>query len=155
MKMRLFPMVVALSLVSSIGALAQAPSGATGQCKDGTFTTATSKKGSCADHKGVRTWFKATPSPPPTSDAPSVGSSAPTSSPSAVATPPSTSVPSTEVTPPGGVAAAQVWLNASSNVYHCPGSTYYGKTRNGAYMTEADAKSKGARPAYGKPCSVN
>jgi hypothetical protein len=44
-------------------------------------------------------------------------------------------------------------LNTASNVYHCPGSAYYGKTKAGAYMTEDQAKAKGARPNGGKPCS--
>jgi hypothetical protein len=46
-----------------------------------------------------------------------------------------------------------VWLNTASNVYHCPGSTYYGKTKAGAYMTEDQAKAKGAHANGGKPCS--
>jgi len=45
-----------------------------------------------------------------------------------------------------------VWLNTDSNVYHCPGTRYYGTTKAGAYMTEAEAKAKGARPDHGKPC---
>ena len=46
-----------------------------------------------------------------------------------------------------------VWVNTASNVYHMSGSKYYGKTKAGSYMTEAQAKAQGARPDHGKPCS--
>jgi len=34
-----------------------APAGATGQCKDGTFTMSKTHSGSCSHHGGVAKWF--------------------------------------------------------------------------------------------------
>ena len=57
---------------------------------------------------------------------------------------------------PRGVVEAQesakVWVNASSGVYHCPGTRYYGNTKSGSFMFEVDARAAGNRPAYGKAC---
>ncbi len=41
-----------------------------------------------------------------------------------------------------------VWVNEWSHIYHFTGNEYYGNTKYGAYMCEADAKAAGARAAY-------
>ena len=45
-----------------------------------------------------------------------------------------------------------VWVNTSSKVYHKDGQ-FYGKTKRGKFMTEADAQKEGNREA--KPSAVS
>jgi hypothetical protein len=58
-----------------------------------------------------------------------------------------------EAAPADKSARVRVWVNTSSAVYHCPGSRYYGNTRRGEYMTEAEARAAGKRPANDRPCT--
>lgn len=46
----------------------------------------------------------------------------------------------------------KVWVNIPSNVYHCPGTRWYGTTKHGEFMTQAEAQKKQYRPAHGKVC---
>jgi hypothetical protein len=46
----------------------------------------------------------------------------------------------------------KVWINTNSGVYHCPGTRWYGNTKQGEYMTQKKAQDAGNRPAYGKVC---
>jgi hypothetical protein len=43
--------------------------------------------------------------------------------------------------------AGVVSVNTDSGVYHKPGTHWYGKTKQGKYMTEADAQKAGYRAA--------
>ena len=45
-----------------------------------------------------------------------------------------------------------VWVNTSSKVYHKDGQ-FYGKTKRGKFMTEADAQKEGDREAKPSPVS--
>jgi competence protein ComEA len=44
-----------------------------------------------------------------------------------------------------------VWVNTDSRIYHYEGDRWYGKTKEGKYMTEADAKAAGYRASKEGP----
>jgi uncharacterized protein DUF3761 len=140
---------------------ADAPAGATGLCRDGTYWTNATKQGACSGHKGVQTWYGASAASVPasgsaTAPAAAATPAAPAASPAAPAAAPATAVPKETSKPvatqAAGGAPGLVWVNTKSNVYHCPADPYYGKTKSGAYMSEADAIAKGARADHGKAC---
>jgi hypothetical protein len=46
----------------------------------------------------------------------------------------------------------KVWVNTRSRTYHCPGTTWYGNTQEGEFMTQKEAQDKGYRPAADRAC---
>lgn len=148
-------LAVAAGLLAVNVALAQAPAGSTGQCKDGTYTTAPSKKGACRGHKGVQTWYAANATPAAAPMAMKSTAATPAAAPAAMTAAPAKashqSVASMQQAAGGG--PGMVWVNTSTKVYHCPGTKYYGKTKEGKYMSEADAKASGAHADHGTACT--
>ncbi len=142
-------------------AAASAPAGSTGLCKDGTYTTNATKKGACAGHKGVKTWMGGDAAAPAVAATPAAATTA-TAAPAATATaatataakPAKTATATTaSAAPAAGGGPGMVWVNSSSKVYHCSGTKYYGKTKQGSYMTEDAAKAAGNHADHGKSCS--
>jgi hypothetical protein len=140
-------------------------------CKDG--TTSKAGRGACRGHKGVdktagaATAAPAAPAAPAAATKPAATSApattaVPAAAPATTAAPAATSTKSEKNTPPNPKDIAQkpgggkgmVWVNSSSHVYHCEGDEWYGKTKEGSYMTEAAAKAEGDHGSHGKDCSA-
>ena len=97
-------------------------------CKDGSSMSAASSKGACSGRKGIDQEATAK-----------------------AQTAPDKAKASKTVAPGGG--AGKVWVNEETKIYHCPASRYYGTTKNGKYMSEADAKAAGMKAAKNKSCT--
>ncbi|MDB5956383.1 signal peptide protein [Ramlibacter sp.] len=93
-------------------------------CSDGTAATSKSLRHACRGHGGIA------------KSASTMGAA-----------------PAPASTSPAASSVGKVWANERSKVYHCPGDPYYGKTKKGEYMSEADAKSKGFHADHGKVCT--
>ncbi|MDE1161050.1 MAG: DUF3761 domain-containing protein [Acidobacteriaceae bacterium] len=127
------------------------PAGSTGLCNDGTYSQNAKKSGACSGHKGVKTWYVtastnvATKPMTATTASGNQGNSVGTSN------VPDTKLPTTSSRSNAG--PGMVWVNTATKVYHCSGTRFYGTTKKGAYMSEADAKTKGFHPDANKTCS--
>jgi len=86
------------------------------------------------------------PAPIGPAPAPVAATRAPASAaPAPIAAAPPSSVASAPAAQPP--AAGMVWVNLSSKVFHREGDQWYGKTKRGKFMTEADALQAGYREA--------
>ena len=128
---------------------------ATGLCKDGTEYTGASKRGACRGHKGVKEWYadRQAPAVPETAVTPAQAAPAPSAreavAPAAREAAPAPVTPAARTAAPAQTAApvaggsGKVWVNTRSKIYHCEGSKFYGNTKEGDYMSQADAQAKG------------
>ena len=176
--MKLAPLFVSAALFLCAPVFAQTPAagseqGVTATCKDGTTYTGKSMRGACRGHGGVEKGAKAASAPETKSKKKEKEAAEPKGeSVSAVCKDGSTQagksmrsvcrghggVDKTKSAASGGAAstagggAGKVWVNTETKVYHCQGDRFYGKTKQGEYMSEAQAKAQGDRAAHGKSC---
>ncbi len=126
-------LVAATPAAATVPAVAEGA--ATGMCKDGTEYTGASKRGACRGHKGVKEWYADKQAPAAESTV------APAAAP--VAAPAKAVSPVAATAPASAAGSGKVWVNTRSKIYHCEGSKFYGKTKEGEYMGEADAQAQG------------
>src|SRR2546423_6615009 len=102
-------------------------------------------KGQITARQGNNTTASGTPNEQPS---PSSAGSARTSGPSHNSSNVTENASQTAQVPPE---KGMVWVNISTGVYHREGDRWYGKTKHGKFMSEADAQKAGYRPAKNGP----
>src|SRR5256885_15855475 len=146
MKWMLIPLLA--GVITAAPCYAQTAPGATGECKDGSSTSADSKRGACSGHGGIKTWYGK-------QQAKQEGSSGQCNDGSYTAAENKSGAcsghggvkdwygkdkaaaqekaPERKSAASGSSGPGRVWVNTESKVYHCSGDRWYGKTKQGEY----------------------
>ena len=90
---------------------------------------------------------KAAAAATPTPTAPSSLATAPEATPASTPAAKKHQAPEPQAAQAPGGGNGQVWVNSESHVYHKEGSKWYGRTKHGKYMSEADAVKEGDKPS--------
>lgn len=155
--MRLSPLLCALAFTAWASAptwAAEREAGSTGQCKDGSYTHSESKRGACSDHGGVKSWYGTSATAKERSERetmPAAPSARDEMSNRRSERETKSEEPMRHDRMAGG--RGKVWVNSATHVYHCEGDRWYGKTKHGEYMSEAEAREHGNHADHGKACS--
>jgi hypothetical protein len=127
-----------------------------GNSKNGKFMTEADAKAAGGKAAGGSAAPASTPAPAPAPAKAAAPAPAPAAAPAAAPVAKTTTAKAEKAPPPpppnaGDIAAAKakglVWLNLNTKVYHNSGDKEYGTTKNGKFVTEADAKAAGAKLA--------
>jgi len=162
-----------LILATASSLAAQATSAPMPICKDGTTSTVAGR-GACSGHQGVdakatsaakKAAAKAAKAAAATTKAAdkaadksadaakatakTVDKAADKTTAAAKTKPSTANVPNSVAAPGGG--NGKVWVNTKSGVFHREGDEWYGKTKQGKYMTESEAIKAGYRAEKGTP----
>jgi hypothetical protein len=90
---------------------------------------------------------KAAAAATPTPSTPSSLATAPEATPANTPGAKKHKAPEPQAVQAAGGGNGQVWVNSESHVYHKESSKWYGRTKHGKYMSEADAVKEGDKPS--------
>jgi hypothetical protein len=124
----------------SPAAASPTPAKQRGSKKKEAITATTASPVAASPSPAKRSWFQPKTASPTPATSPVIATS-PTINTSTTAK--TTKATEPAATPAAGGGPGMVWVNTETHVYHKEGSRWYGKTKNGKYVSEQDAIKEG------------